>query len=350
MSPPRGALLVGSVNLPDAETTFRTAAEVLGDRLKRIPDGELGDRVHWISHQPERIARTPGVERVGDEPSLFNGRDIRPLRIAAGVVPDGLTLKPLGYARDALASWETFERLRGAGVIPQGTRFQVCLPTPAAVVGTFVLAEQRATFETVYERALFAELDVILDSIPHHSLAIQWDTALEFGLIEKADYSGIFQSVQPWFDDVWAGILERAVRQAGRVPAGVEVGFHLCYGDAGEKHFVEPTDTANLVKFAKELLASATRPISWIHMPVPIDRDDDAYFEPLDDLVIPDHTEFYLGLVHREDGVSGARRRIETASRHVPGFGVATECGVGRAPAGATGALLATHREVSEAW
>ena len=83
-----------------------------------------------------------------------------------------------------------------------------------------------------------------------------------------------------------------------------------------------------------------------MHLLVPIERDDDAYFAPLASLELPVGTELYLGLVHREDGAEGARRRIETASRFVPEFGVATECGIGQAPAGTTADLLLTHAEV----
>ena len=35
------AHLVGSINLPDADTVFRTVAGHLGSRLPRIPDGEV---------------------------------------------------------------------------------------------------------------------------------------------------------------------------------------------------------------------------------------------------------------------------------------------------------------------
>jgi len=76
----------------------------------------------------------------------------------------------------------------------------------------------------------------------------------------------------------------------------------------------------------------------------------DGYFEALETLELPDETELYLGLVHREDGVDGARRRIEVAQRHVERFGVATECGCGRAPADATEGLLRTHAEVATRW
>jgi hypothetical protein len=82
-------------------------------------------------------------------------------------------------------------------------------------------------------------------------------------------------------------------------------------------------------------------------MPVPIERDDDAYFAPLDDLEIGD-TELFLGLLHKEDGADGAKRRIAAAERHVGQFGVATECGMARdAERHEIAPLLALHREVA---
>ena len=71
--------------------------------------------------------------------------------------------------------------------------------------------------------------------------------------------------------------------------------------------------------------------MQFIHMPVPIERDDDAYFAPFAGLELDPETEVFLGLVHHADGVDGAWRRIRAAQAHVPTFGVATECGIGRA-------------------
>lgn len=124
--------------------------------------------------------------------------------------------------------------------------------------------------------------------------------------------------------------------------------MHLCYGDAGEKHFVEPADTATLVRFANAVIAASARELTWLHLPVPIERDDEAYFAPLAGLTPVG--ELYLGLVHREDGVAGAQRRIAAASAVLDGFGVATECGIGRAPAGTTEEILRTHAETASAW
>lgn len=350
-SQPQGALLVGSINLPDAETTIRAAAAQLGDRLRRIPDGEVGERFHWIVFQPDRLAVTPGLERVGAEPILLRGLDLRPLRLAAGVTAAELELPSLGYAAAAAESYAVFARLRAEGAVPAGTRFQVSLPTPVALIASFVDPADRAAFEPVYEAALHRELAEILAAVPHADLAIQWDCALEFALIEAAAAPGrLGPGIAPWFDDVWGGVLDRAARQAALVPAGVELGFHLCYGDVGERHFVEPSDAGALVRFASGLLDRVPRPITWLHLPVPIERSDDAYFAPLAGLALPAGTELYLGLVHREDGAAGAAARIETALRHAPAFGVATECGFGRAPEGTAAPLFAAHREVTAAW
>jgi hypothetical protein len=345
---PQGALLVGSINIADAAGAFRVASDVLGGRLRRIPDGEPGERFHWIAFQPGRLAATAGLERVGEVPTTAVANlDQRPLRIMPGIDPDRLELPSLGYADAALDSWRIFFSLRNEGQIAPGTRFQVSLPTPAAVVGSYIAPEDRARFEPVYEAAIMRELAQILRGIPNDSLAIQWDTAVELAFIEGAGYRAKYV---PWFEDVWAGVIERALRQAAAVPEEVELGYHLCYGDAAEMHFAEPVDTANLVRLANAIIKESPRPVTWIHMPVPIGRNDEAYFEPLTGLAVPGSTEIYLGLIHREDGADGAMRRITSASQYLPTFGVATECGCGRAPAEALVGLLETHRAVCASW
>lgn len=348
MTQPQGCHLVGSINFDDAETVMRAAAQHLGDRLRRIPDGEVGERFHWIAFQPGRLAEAAGIERVGEVPVQVRMLDLRPIRIADGVAAEDLALPSLGYADAALASWEVFSRLKQEGIIAEGTRFQVSLPTPLGVVGSFVRAEDREAFEPVYERALATELERILAGIAHEELAIQWDAALEFAILEGVNYGG---PRAEWFDDVWNGTSERLARQIDRVPESVEVGVHLCYGDVAEKHFVEPVDTGNLTKFANLVTAAAERELTWLHLPVPIERDDEAYFAPLAELELPERTELYLGLMHREDGAEGALRRIQTAQSRVKrSFGVATECGFGRVPEGTTIPLFEAHRAVSAAW
>ena len=76
-----------------------------------------------------------------------------------------------------------------------------------------------------------------------------------------------------------AGELARLGRA---VPDGVEMGYHLCYGSPADEHLVMPRDTAIMVDiangFRRELPA---RRIDFLHVPVPKDRTDAAYFQPL---------------------------------------------------------------------
>lgn len=336
-----GAHLVGSVNLPDAESVFRAVATHIGDKVRRIPDGEVGERYYWINFLRERFDRVEGMERIAGEPRYIRDQfDIRPFSLTADA--QTLDFPDLGYAQAAIDSYAVFRRLRDEGAIPAGVRFQVSLATPAAITASFIVPENRAAFEPAYEQALFSELQRILDAIPHEDLAIQWDTAVEFSILEGR--------TEAWFESPLSGICERAVRQAERVPEPVEVGFHLCYGDVEEQHFVQPTDAGFLAAVAQGMIAGSSRPVTFLHLPVPIERDDDEYFAPLANLNVPETTELYLGLLHHEDGVEGAVRRATSAARFVPAFGVATECGFGRGPSSRTEALLQLHSAVARPW
>ena len=343
-----GAHLVGSVNLPSAEDVFRAVAGHLGEAIGHIPDGEVGERFYWLQFQTLRFDRTPGLRRLGDTPYLIRERfDQRPHALDGTVAAEDLVLPDHGYATAAIESYWVFERLQREGVIAPGTRFQVSLPTPAAVVGVFIAPKDRAAIEPVYTRALFAEVDRIADAIPHDAFQVQWDTAVEFAWLERAVLGGAV--LEPWWDDVLDGVSARLVAAAAHVPADVPVGFHLCYGDVEEAHFVQPKDAGVLAGVVRGVLARSPRPLAYFHLPVPIDRDDAAYFAPLAELGLPEGTDLYLGLVHHEDGVAGALRRIEAASTAVSRFGVATECGFGRGPAERTVPLLDLHREIIEA-
>ena len=149
------------------------------------------------------------------------------------------------------------------------------------------------------------------------------------------------------YEEAKRGVVERLVRLGHRVPADIELGYHLCYGDAGHKHFIEPEDASKLVEVAHAISAGVGRLINWIHMPVPRNRTDDAYFAPLHHLELNPETELYLGLVHFTDGVEGTRRRVAAAQKVVADFGVATECGMGRRNAATIPELLRIHSEVA---
>jgi hypothetical protein len=317
--------------------------EELGGHVRRIPDGETGERAGWIGWAAMVFWRIDGLE---EKYPFYSEVSPRAIGLADGVNAEDIVYPNLEYADAALASYERFAARKQAEEIPAHVRFQVSLPTPVATVSAAVAVQELADLEPGYEAAMLGELQRILDGIPHDQLAIQWDVCLEVWFLE-----GGLES--PW-SPVLDGITERLVRYAAAVPDDVEMGYHLCYGDYKHEHLSQPDDCRACVDIVNAVVSAVERRIDWVHIPVPIDRDDDAFFAPLDDLHLKDGTELYLGLVHFRDGADGARRRIETGLRHASTFGVATECGMGRRPPERGGAedslrqLLEIHAAVAD--
>ncbi len=336
-SVPVGVHLVGSVPLGSAEEVFRRTADALGDRLRRMPDGETGPRSDWILWQYPVFSSRPEFE-IGP-PGIGSYRTLPQLRLRSGVSAAEVEFNDLGYAEAAIFSYGLFSELKRDGVIPSHCRFQLSLPTPLAPVTAFVAPDHQAEIEPLYEARVTEEIRTILARVPADQLAIQWDTRFEFGMLEG--------TVPAWFSDVRAGILERLLRLSRHVPRDVELGFHLCYGDDAHGHVAEPSDSGMLVGIANSIATSLDRPLNWIHMPVPADRTDDEYFAPLADLALAPETELYLGVLHLGDDIEQARERIDAASRHVTGFGIASHCGWGRGGSNAVAATIELHRAIS---
>jgi len=307
---------VGSVALDTPEEVFAAIGRHCGPYLKRVPDGEPGGRRLWISWQIPVLRANPSLAPVGE--------GLVPLKLADGVVPEQIHFGELGYYREARPSYEDFLRAREAGRIPPHVRFQVSLPTPLAVVMPFCRQPDAQQILPAYEGAMLREVERICAAIPHRDLAIQWDVC-----IEMIQWDGRVPTMPsfPGMEHVFADSFRRL---AAAVAAGVELGFHLCYGDLDGKHFVDPIDATKMVELANLITRSVSRSVTWLHMPVPIGRSDDAFYAPLKDLRLSPQTELYLGLVHASDGVEGATRRIEAAKKYAPPFGIASECGISR--------------------
>jgi SAM-dependent methyltransferase len=334
---PFGAHLVGSVPLGTAEEVFRCAAAGLGDRLRRIPDGETGPRADWIVWQYPVLSSRPQFEVAPPAPGAY--RALPQLKLRAEARGDELRFGALGYADAAEASYRVFAVLKRDGVVPRGCRFQVSLPTPLAPISAFVAIDDQAVVEPVYEAAMGAELERILEAIPHDQLALQWDTNFEFGMLEG--------DLPVWFPEPKGGILERLIRISRLVPADVELGFHFCSGHDEQVPRHVPADLGRMVEIANALAASLDRPLNWIHVPVARERDDAAFVRPLRDLRLHPETELYLGLLHPGEAESDTRRRVEVAHDTGVEFGVATPCGWGRLPPRLVPELVRAHARLS---
>ena len=338
--------LIGSIPLESSEQVFRTLAAELGQHLKRMPDGETGERSRWVYFQRQMLLDHPAMEL---DPTLppykfvqWDGkvvREIEQVRFKAGVDPATVAFET-GYDKAALASWEVFKRLRAPGAIASGTRFQVCLPTPHASGYLYVGGPARETYFGVYERALKAALANIVQEIPATDLSIQWDVCQEVLAFE-----GYFKDRPPHYKRQTFDMLGRL---GDAVPDGVELGYHLCYGSPRDEHLVQPRDSGILVEMMEGIAAATRRRVDFLHIPVPKGRTDDAYYAPLKAWKRPAGTRLYLGLLHHDDA-AGDRARVVAARRAIDDFGLSAECGWGRTEPGRLPGLLKGHRVAAEA-
>ena len=351
--PPRHVHLIGSAAFASADEAFEQFGRHLSFCATRFPDGETGDRMNWIMWQERTIGGHPQFELSGVRTDPRNPEaKFNLYRLRAGIDPAEIEFPTLGYTEEAKRSFATFDDKVASGILPEDARFLVSLPTPLAFNWAFLPdpADQEKV-EPAYERAMLREVADIAAAIPADRLAIQWDIAAEMTALERGYWvggkTGHSAEMDRRFDDMPNAFSACAIRLCNAVPADVELVVHLCYGDFGHRHSIEPGSLAHCVDMANRISAGIVRTLDLLHMPVPRDRDDDAYFEPLRALRPRPETVLCLGLIHHTDGVDGTLRRISTADRFVQDYSIATECGLGRRPPETMQRLLEIHAEVA---
>ena len=324
--------LVGSVPLRNAREVFATVSGVLGPRLKRIPDGETGERSDWITWLEPAFAENPALEK-SDE--LFRvhatGTARIRYRLRSGKSVDDVRFDNLFYADVAKASCRRVAVSR----LTSCRRIRIFL---------FLQDDLHAPLDPVYSDALKREIDKIAKTLPHGEISIQFDVASAvFARLQRSEpnaYGATRAEMLKSFSAILTDL-------ADHVPPDIELLFHFCYGDSNHRHVVEPTDMGDMVDLANRLCGDIKRGVQLIHMPVPRDRDDDGYFEPLARMSLNPETELSLGLVHFTDGAAGTRKRLATAERHAKAFSIATECGFGRRDPKTIPELLRIHAEIA---
>jgi methionine synthase II (cobalamin-independent) len=346
--------LIGSAPVPDARRAFEAFGDALKHCARRYPDGEPGERHNWVLWQERVLSRHPDFEPValpGDPRGAIwriTTYRLRPSRRAADV-----TFDDIGYARAATESYRYFEEAVRRGTLPPEAKFQVSLPTAIAFIWFFVAeAQEQAGLLPAYERALIEEVRRVAEAIPSERLAIQWDAAVEPIRVERRRLRGPDARFRDWISgipDLEESFSSAIARLCNAVPRGVDCLLHLCYGDFGHKHLLEPSDMWVMVELSNAVLARLERPLELLHMPVPRGRHDDAYFAPLAALKLLPATQLALGLIHYTDGLEGTLRRMATAKKHARDFAIATECGLGRRPADTLAELLRIHAQAADA-
>jgi hypothetical protein len=336
---------VGSIPLPDSETVFRTLSAAVGPHLIRVPDGETGIRKTWIRFLQDVLAQNPAIEIASDVPPFkfvqWDGkvvREIPRLRLKPGAKPDPAAFQT-GYADMAIQSWAVFERLQKAGIIPAGVKFQICIPTPIAPTYNNMVPGDRAALLPPLTQHFLGEVAKIAKTLPNDRIALQWDVCQEV-----LAWEGYYDKGPVDFRTETIDVLTKI---GDAVPAGIELGYHLCYGSPADEHLVQPKDAGIMVEMTNAVAAGVRRPLQFFHLPVPKGRTDDAYYVPLEKLKLHPETELYLGLIHHNDA-AGDAARLAAGRRHARIDGIGTECGMARGDPARLPALLAAHARAAE--
>ena len=318
----REVLLVGGVPLRPAAAVFETVATELGPHLPRIPDG---DQRGWILAAVESFRSNEALEPTGSVEISEGGVQVPTFGLRQGRSAADLRLGPYGYGEVARSSYADFTALREQGVIPSGTRFQVTMPGPGK--SAFMVHLPPEELLPIARAALAEEIRRIAEVVQADDLAVQIDIAMEAEheeyLRRPQDFATPVHETFHWTQEQMA---ESAAWLADRVPAAAELGFHIC----SIWHHYQPggQDNAVLVSTANAVVQRVHRRVDYLHLPtIPEHGEED--FAPLRDLRLAPETTVYLGLIHRSDGIEGARRRIAAAQTALPEFGVASFCGLG---------------------
>ena len=339
-------LLVGSLPAPSTEAALRAGAELFGDMVFALPDGETGPRAAWVGYEREQLVRPNPDVVVVQETESPTGIPRHAYETPVFAIRPGAEQR-LRWDRwpridDAIESYRVFCDLREQGVIGAGLRFQVGLPFPSSALNAFKadFATDYPVAERAFEDLVARELERLLAAVPARELALQWDSAYEV-----QDIEGVLAWTADGAWDRFAGPVQRLTRL---IPEEVLVGYHLCYGTFPEWPMYEAQDLSVLVRMANHAVTNSGRPVDWLHLAGPryLRSEDERFFAPLAGLE-PGDARVFLGIVLPLDGVSGLRRRHATASKYLRDFGVAMYCGFGRQPGQDGLETMGEHRRVA---
>ena len=340
-SPNNLAHLVGSVPLNSAEEVFCSICDSLEGHLKRIPDGETGERTNWIFFQRQMLSQHPAMEHDKTIEKFkfkqWDGKIIREvalLKLKDNFDTNNLIF-PIGYSEHAIKSFKQFDQLQNEGKIPNNIKFQVSLPTPFATAFNYVSPNGRDNFIEIYEKSMAIDVQKIIDAIPNNKLAIQWDVCQEVLIFNNYFPNRSQNYKQEVFDQL--------ARIGNLVPSEVDLGYHICYGSPGDDHIIKPENFSMSVEFANGIFDNIKRTVEFIHLPGTYGSPDNSFYSPLADLKMPSECELYLGLLFYGDP-KGDAERISAARKIIPDFGISTVCGWGRANPERIPSLLKSHK------
>jgi hypothetical protein len=321
----RDAHLVGSLPGGTPAEAMRTALEILGPRLRSLPDGETGERRNWVISIIESLRdhRDLQVKKTGD----WSDYDKIPvLQVRRGHTLYGANLD-FGHVAAVTESYPVFREVAMAAGRPD-------LVFQEGVPGDFDLAMfTLGPAGALRQRRAFTEATLTeirqVGAITGPDTLFQIEVPAELVLLAKAP---------PQVRPALAKVLARPTigLAAGSAP-GTRFAVHLCLGDMNNKAFGTMSDVGPLTQLSNAIVAGwpADRPLDLIHAPFAAAdhpaTTDPSFYEPLRSLVVPVGTRFAAGFAHESQSIEDQRSIRGLIEGHLGGeVTIAAACGLGR--------------------
>jgi hypothetical protein len=312
------------------------------DHLFWLPDGEPGERSGYVRSVIDNLPAMPGVlikrhpRRVADWKSMRR-------RMVWKVAP-GHVLRPselrLGYAANALASWNVFLEKCEEWDCP-GLLFEVGLPSALTLAAVGFGLDRCVKHYQVVCEALTKEIEEVLAVIPKERVIFQVEAVIET----------VLSLLPKWvqhlvFPEELGQLIGEAIGQVHE--QGLHAGVHFCFGSLENKAALHPRTLAPLVRTVNSVVAHwpSNCSLDFLHIPAALsDRPpstDPSFYEPLAGLRhLPQHTRLFAGVIQCNSGARSSEdertgmllfeRAAQRATGQPPGtVGVSCACGTGR--------------------
>lgn len=311
---------------------MRQTLDALGDRLPVLPDGETGERYHWIINIVEGFRQHPDLE-VKRDGKWSDYDDLLVFKVKRGHRLAGDSLD-FGHVAAFRESYPLYRELRG----PAQTGFQVGVPGDFDMA-LFVLGPAGALRNRrPFTDATVAEINAI-HAEAGDDVVFQIEIPAELVMVAR---------MPPPLRPFVARMMGRGVANlARRAPEGARFGLHLCLGDMNHRALGKMSDTRPLVSLTNAIVKAWPdgRPLEFVHAPFAAAEEppptDPRWYEPLRGLKLPEPTRLIAGIAHEDQDPTVQRDLIGMIERLTGRrTGIATSCGLGRrTPEGATRAL-----------
>jgi hypothetical protein len=323
--PHREAHLVGSLPGSGPGPAMATALEILGPRLRSLPDGETGERRNWIISIIEGLRAHPDLElqKAGD----WSDYDKTPrLRIRKGRRLYGASLD-FGHVAAVRDSFPQFEEARAAAGRPDLV-FQEGVPGDFDLA-MFTLGPLGALrHRRPFTEATLAEIRDV-KAVTGADTLFQVEIPAELVMLARAP-----AAVRP----AMARMLGRSViALAAGTAEGTRFAVHLCLGDMNNRAFGTMSDVSPLVLLANVLVDGwpTGRPLELIHAPFAAAdhpaTTDPEFYAPLRGLRVPAGVRFAAGFAHESQPLDDQRRIRDIIDGHLQRqVVIASACGLGR--------------------